>query len=234
VTDTTTSTPTSTDEPTAAEIAAAGVIRPLDALPSPWIVKGEPRILSQPTLEALSPADQKVVMERAGSSNPEAISNALNGFLRDRQRDLRIRCGAGEGATATEAEALDQLNQVRLLTEEIDRIETELADVREHRTEYDAEGRPVAVPVYAVQGSLRSAKQHRLSEISGQLALISGVEGEAALNAAARKDALRARELAEQTADRAEIKRRAEQMVREKRLDAAARTHAKFIEGNLG
>lgn len=234
MTDTTASTPVSTDEPTAAEIKAAGVIRPLDQLPSPWIVKGEPSILSQPTIEALSPADQKVVMERAGSGNPDAISRALNGFLRERQRDLRIRCGAGEGATATEAEALDQLNQVRLLTEESKRIESELADVREHRTEYDDNGNPLPVPVYSVQGGLRTAREFRLAEITDQLALISGIEGAAALTQAARKDALKARELFEQTADRAEIKRRAEQMVREERLDAAARAQAKFLKGNLG
>lgn len=232
VTDNTT--PLPSDEPTVAELAAAGAIRPLDQLPSPWTVKGEPAILSQPTLDALSGADQKVVLERAGSNHPDAISKALDGFLRERQREFRIRCGPGEGATATEREALDQMNQLRLLTEEAHRIKAELVDVREHRTEYDENGQPKPVPVYTIQGSLRSAKQSRLEEIGEYWALIAGVQGEAALARATREDALRARALAAQADDLREIERRAQEMVREERLNAAASQKAKFLKGNVG
>jgi hypothetical protein len=223
------------EEPTAAEIKAAGVIRSLDQLPSPWVVKGEPTVvIREPTLEALSPADQQTVIKNAGSTDPTAVSRALNAFLRDRSAEVRIRCGAGDGATETEREALDQMNQLRLLTEESHRLETELADVREHRTEYDANGNPVPVPVYALQGDLRSSRQHRLDEIREEMALVAGIQGEAALQRAARADALRIRKLNSEAFEVREIERRANEMVREDRINEAARTKAKFLKGNVG
>jgi len=234
MTDTPTMPASPDDEPTAAEVAAAGTLRPLDQLPSPWTIKGEPAVVSTPTLEALSPTDRQTVIDRAGSSDPAAINTALNTFLRERQQEVRIRCGAGEGATHTEREALDQMNQLRLLTEEFHQIETDLADVREHRTDYDADGNPVPVPVYAIQGDMRSAKQYRLDEIKGQMALVAGVEGEAALKRAARNDALKTREITQRTAELREIGRRAQEMVREDRIDEAARRKAKFLKGNIG
>jgi hypothetical protein len=173
-------------------------------------------------------------MDRAGSSRPEAITAALTTFLRERSADVRIRCGAGEGATETEREALDQMNQLRLMSEEFHRLETELAEVREHRTKCDANGNPVPVPVYALQGSLRSSRQNRLDEINEQMALVAGLQGEAAMTRAARTDALRIRKIQSDFADAREIDRRAHEMAREERLNAAASTKAKFLKGNIG
>jgi hypothetical protein len=234
MTDTPTTPATPDEEPTAEELASAAAMRPLDQLPSPWVVKGEPALISAPTLEALSPADRQSVLSRAGSNDPKAINAALNSFLRGRQQDVRIRCGPGEGATATEREALDQMNQLRLMTEEYHKLEAELAEVREHRTEYDASGKPVPVPVYVLQGSLRSARQARMAEIGEHMSLVAGIQGEAELKRAARADALHIRKVRSEIADRHEIKRRAHNLVREERLNEAARTQAKFLKGNLG
>ena len=222
------------EEPTVEELAAAATMRPLDQLPSPWVVKGDPAVLSAPTLEALSPADRQAVMNRAGTNDPKAINAALNGFLRERQQDVRIRCGPGEGATATEREALDQMNQLRLMTEEFHRLETELAEVSEHRTEYDASGNAVPVPVYVLQGDLRSARQARMDQIGEQMTLVAGIQGEAELKRAARVDALRIRKARSDVSDLREIERRAQEMVREERLNEAAKTKAKFLKGNIG
>lgn len=227
--------PSSDEEPTAEEVAAAGVMRPLEELPSPWTVKGRPKMIEKPTLSALSPEDRKIVIERAaGSNDPEALNAALQGFLRERSAEFRLKAGAGEGATATEREALSQMNQLRLLSDEHTRIEAELAEVREHRTEYGDDGNPVPVPVYAVQGSGRSAREARMEAIRHEMALIAGVEGEAALQRAARADALRIREFQAAIAERNEIKRRAQDMVREDRINEAARAKARFLKGNLG
>lgn len=228
-------TPASPDEePTAAELAAAGTMRPIEQLPSPWIVKGNPAVISAPTLEALSQADRQTVLSSAGTNDPKAVEAALHGFLKDRQRDLRIRCGPGEGATETERTAMSQINQTRLLVEEYHKLQSELAEVREHRTEVDANGNAVAVPVYVLQGSLRTAREVRMDEITKQTALIAGIQGEAELKEAARVDALRIRKTRQDVADVREIERRAHEMVRNERLDNAAKTKAKFLRGNLG
>jgi hypothetical protein len=226
--------PLPTDEPTAAEMAAAGAIRPLEQLPSPWTVKGNPKAISEPTLSGLSPADQQTVMERAGSTDPKAVNAALMDFLKERQREFRIKCGAGEGATATEREALSQLNQVRLLSTEFHRLEDELAEVSGYRTKYDDQDNPVPVPIHLHQGDSRSAKQHRMVEIKRQLALLAGHEGEAALRQAARSDVLKTRDINRQLSDHREVERRAHEMAREDRINAAARQKAKLYGGSHG
>lgn len=225
--------PAPDDEPTPEEIAAAGTIRPIDDIPSPWIVKGTPAILSAPTLSALSPDDQKAVRERAGSTDERAIQSALTEFLKDRQRDFRIRCGPGEGATETERTALSQANELRLLADEQSRIEAELAEVWDHRTEIGPDGNPVAVPVYRHQGDARAAREARLEQIVYQAALVAGIEGDKELNAARRADALKARAVRQQTAERDEIKRMGAALIREERVKKGAEAYAKFHRPNL-
>jgi hypothetical protein len=227
-------TPTPIDEPTAAELAAAGTIRPLDQIPSPWTVKGNPPIISQPSLDALSPADQQAVLERAGSSDPTALQKALLGFLQDRQSELRIRCGPGEGASETERVALCQVNRTRLLTEEAKKIEAELEDVISHRTEYDEVGKPHAVPVYRAQGSTRTALMARLDQINHEMLQVAGIDGQAELERATRADAMAARELRRQSEENTEAKRRAEEMLREERINERARTYAKHQRHVIG
>lgn len=226
--------PLPTDEPTSEELAAASTIRPLDQLPSPWEVKGHPKMISQPTLKALSPSDQQVVRERANGTSDAAVDAALFGFLRERSREARIKSGAGGGATETEREALSQINQLRLMTQDYDRIVGELDEVSAHRTEYDAEGNATPVPIHVHQGDGRNARQHRLTEIKHQMALLSGREGEEAMKVAARKEALKVRQINQQLDDGREIERRAHEFARDERINEAAQRKAKFLKGNLG
>jgi hypothetical protein len=228
-------TPLPDDEPTAAEMAAAGTIRPLEQLPSPWIVKGDPKVLSEPTLSALSPDQQKLVLERAGGTDAASLDRALKDFLLERSRNLRIICGPGEGATETEREALCQMNELRLLSEEHARIEAELAEVAEYRVDYAADGTPLPnpVPVYLHRGDLRSAKQTRLDEIKHQMSLVGGIQGETALNAAQKADALKARRRKSQLDEAAEIKRMGEALLREERVTRAAQSYAKHRRNTI-
>jgi hypothetical protein len=220
------------DEPTAEELAAVSTIRPLEDLPSNWTVKGDPKVLA-PTLSALSPSDQQTVRQRAASAEPEAINRALVDFLREKRVEVRLLTGAGEGTTAVERAALSQMASLRDMSTEVARIETELADVVSHRTEYK-DGKPVAVPVYRLTGRARSAREARLDEIKHSMALVAGIEGEAEMREAARKDALRMRELRLQVAEREEVKALGEQMLRDERIKAQAETYASFRRHNLG
>ena len=226
--------PSPDNEPTAEEIAAAGAMRPLEELPSPFEVIGNPPMIAEPTLAALSPEDRRKVIDRAAGSGPDALNVALHGFLRERSGEFRLKAGAGAGATETEREALSQMNQLRLLGEELGRIEAELAEVREHRTELDAKGNSVAVPVYVLQGDGRTGREARIEAIKHEMALVAGVQGEAALKRAARADAIRARELKTAAYVASETKRRASELALEEQINAAARTRAKFLKGNIG
>jgi len=233
MTDTTTTTTTTTTdaEPTAEELAAVSTIRPLADIPSNWVVKSDFKI-SAPTLAALSPSEQEVVRQRAGSSDGDAINSALIGYLREKQADARISSGAGAGTTAVEHVVLRQAATVRQLNAEVARIEDELADVREHRTEYEND-KPVAVPVYRYTGRARIDRETHVNDIKHQIALIAGIEGEAELMEAARADALRARSIREQIAERQEVQALGEKMLRDERIRAQAESYASFRRSNI-
>jgi hypothetical protein len=226
----TSDTPISPDEePTAEELAEASAIRPLEDLPSAWTVKGSPRMLEEPTLKALAPEDQQTVREAAGSNDPEAVKAALFSFLREKQTHARILYGAGEGASAAEREALNQMNQLRLHGEEYRRLEAELAAVGEARVETDANGDQFVVPVPKLQGSQRTWREARMREIGQAMSLLAGIEGEAGMERAAREEALKRRKVRAQIEERRAITRRAHEIASERRITKAAEAKAKFL-----
>lgn len=223
--------PSPEDEPSAEEIAEAGTMRALEDLPSTATVKGDPEI-TKPTLAALSPEDRKLVIERAAGTDPEALDRALLEFLKDRQRDFRIKAGPGEGATATERAALSQINTLRLLGDELARHQADLDYAHDARIEYDDNGEAVAIPIYALQGAARTAREARIAEIKHEMALVAGIQGEADLKRAAREDAIRNRELQTLAYEARETKRRAHEMALEERINEAARRKAKLLRGD--
>lgn len=227
-----TTAPAPDDEPTPEEFAAASHIRPLEDLPSNWTVKGNPTILA-PTLAALSPDQQAVVLERAGSADPKALDDALRTFLREKSAEARLLTGAGEGATEAERTALDQVSTLRTLSNDAARLEAELADVVEHRTEYQ-EGKPVAVPVYRHNGDGRTAREASLREVQYRMTLVAGVEGDKELQEAVRRDALRTREINRQLEERAAMKALGEQTLRDERIRAGAENYAQHRRQTLG
>jgi hypothetical protein len=217
------------DEPTEAEIAEARAMRPIEDLPSNFTVKGNPQMLAElPPLTAFSQEDRQAIRQAAGSDAPEAIQGAILDFLQERRTEFRIKAGPGEGASGPEREALEQLNQLRLWSEEYHRLEAELARPIDHRTEYDERGEPVAVPIY-LQGSLRTSREVRMGELRQSMSLLAGIEGEAAMQRAVRSEALNRRKVKAQIEERQEIIRRAHEKAREKRINEAADAKAKFL-----
>ena len=228
--DTDTDTPISPeDEPTKEEIEAAKVMRPLAELPSPFTIKGNPRLTSEVSLKALSPEDAKAVREAARSADPDDVKEALFGFLRSRSEQFRIMAGTGEGASETEREALSLANQQRLYSEEYLRLEAELAAVGEGRVETDANGEQFLVPVPVLQGSQRTWREARMRELAAAMTSVAGIEGEVAMERAARTEALNRRKVKIQIEDQQEATRRAHQKAREKRIEEAAAAKAKFL-----
>jgi len=226
--------PNPDDEPTVEELAAASSIRPLDGLPSNWTVKGNPSHpgFLTPSISALSPNDQTIVRQRAGSADPEAVQKALLGFLQEKRAEARVLTGAGEGATEAERTALEQMGTMRQLSREAERIEAELADVVEYRNEI-IDGQPTPVPVYRYNREGRTAREARLNEIKHEMALVAGIEGERDLERAVRSDVMRTRELNRQFAERAEAKALGEKMLRDERVKAQAETYAKHRRHTL-
>lgn len=160
-------TPLPSDDLTSAEIAEASRIRPLNEIPSNWTVKGElTAAIFIPSIEGLNPDDRKVVYDRAGAGADVAkLQSTLINFLQEKRGEARILAGAGPDATEVEQEALSQLQQLRTLSREFDRVTGELAEVARYDSGWDAEGNPIAVPVLRYEGQARDNRQHRLAEI---------------------------------------------------------------------
>jgi hypothetical protein len=231
MTEQTNTTPLPSDDITPEELADASRIRSLENVPSNWTVKGEPTSsFFTPSVEALNPEDRKTVYDRAGAGADEAkVQATLMDFLRAKQGQARIIAGAGEGATEVEQEALSQMKQVMDLSREFDRVNAELNEISRYDQGHDADGNPIAVPVLRLEGEARNRRQYRLAEIAQTIDRIEGEEGKKALEEAAKREALQRRALRTQVEDAAEVKRRAELMVREERINARAATRARMI-----
>lgn len=227
-------TPLPSDDLTSAEIAEASRIRPLNEIPSNWTVKGEPtaRIFT-PSIEALNPVDRKAVQERAGAGADEAkLQLTLISFLQEKRGEARILAGAGPDATEVEQEALSQLQQLRTLSREFDRVTGELAEVARYDSGWDAEGNPIAVPILRYDGQARDNRQHRLAEIVQAIDRIEGAEGAKALEEAAKREAMHRRSIAAQKQEAVDIERLAETMVRDERINARAATRARMLRNS--
>ena len=227
-------TPLPSDDVTPEELAEASRIRPLEAIPSNWTVKGEPtgRIFT-PSIEALNPEHRKVVQDRAGAGADAAkLQSTLISFLQEQRGEARILAGAGPDATEVEQEALSQLKQVNDLSREFDRIDQELAEVARYDTGRDADGNPTAIPVLRLDGEARARRQHRLAEIVQAIDRIQGAEGTKALEEAAKREVLHRRALRTQREDAVEVERRAESIVREERINSRAATRARMLKGS--
>jgi hypothetical protein len=231
VTDTPATPTNPTEEPTAAEIAEAGKLRPLESLGSVWVQKGAATNgpFSTPTADAFD-NETRDRIRREARGDPEVEARLVAAEVRSKSLQARMMIGAAN-LTATETETLDQLNTMRQLDEESARIEAELMKVDGWNTVEGPNGDPVPEPVFAIpEGSQRHlAMRARLEELAHQRSMIAGREGQKALAEAAKRDAIRNRELKAQVEDRKEIERRAAEIARDRRINAAAEAKAKFL-----
>lgn len=213
------------------ELAEASAMRPLEAVPSNWTVKGDPAFTKfTPSVEGLAPADQKAVRELAGpNATGEQLQSALMGFLNNKRIEARIITGAGPGATEPEREALEQLGQMRELAREHEKLAAELGEVLRYDTVVGPDGKTEAVPVYRLQGEAVTMRTHRIAEIAQALTDLEGSRGTKAMDEAVRREADKRRQLRTQVEEAAEVDRRAEVMVREERVNARAKTRANML-----
>ena len=231
MTNSTTSPAAPVEEPTAAEIVEAGKLRPLESLGSVWVQKGPATNtpFSTPTIEAFDPATRDRIRQEA-QGDPQAEARLVAAEERSKSLQARMMIGAAD-LTATESETLDQLNTMRQLDEESARIEAELMRVDRWTTVQGPNGDPLPEAVFAIpEGSQRHlTMKARLQELAHQRSMITGREGQKALAEAAKRDAIRNRELKAQVEDRKEIDRRAAEIARERRINAAAEAKARHL-----
>jgi hypothetical protein len=168
---------------------------------------------------------------RRAAEEPRLIAEAL----RQNSLQLRVKAGAGEGANPYQQEVFQLARDRQQLEQEAWRLETELAEVvRWDNVTDPATGKATPVPVEAVQGEARKAKQGRIDEIGRHLKQLEGIEGQRRLQKAMKLTLEAEKAQREQLADNAEADRRARELVREERINKQAQARARMLRPNVG
>ncbi|WP_205478560.1 hypothetical protein [Sphingomonas arenae] len=235
MTDNTTTAPSAAPEPTDAELAEHfSTYDPLDA-PSSAQADGDVR-LTLPLLSGLSPALRQEVEAKLAlvplSEREEATPGLIAEVLRANSRNYRVMAGLGEGATHTQRVDVQIANQVRLLSEEVSRIQALLDEDR--MVEDPVTGEMVPTPHKAVQGDQRSGYQTRLQEIRHQYNLLTGHEGAKLREEAIQKDIAQYRAVRDQLSRAKEADALAEKMARDAEVQRLAEAKFRFKRSNLG
>lgn len=159
---------------------------------------------------------------------PQLVQQALE----DNHFELMVAMGPGEGATAYQREYFQQLNEGRDIQQQLAAIEADLAEVVDKRRDEDpTTGATVWHDVHKLEGQQRTNAEHRRTDLLYRLSLLKGVEGQRRLEKAT-VDAVeqhKARQAA--LADEAEAQKRADEMLREERIEERATLYAKSKRG---
>lgn len=205
-------------------------------VPSPVEVVGDVRVAAEPTLAGLPPEmRERVAAKMANVKGDHALFQRQ--FIREELEAnsyrLKVLAGPGKDANEYERESFGIMREIYDLECEAARIEAELAEVVEHRTEYDDEGNATPVPVYRFAPETREGRNSNLQEVRYRIAQIER-EAPARRAAAAKKVQDRIAAENEQLAVHAEAKKQAEAQLRKEKVDRLANAFASNRRDTVG
>jgi hypothetical protein len=205
-------------------------------VPSPVEVVGDVRIAAEPTLSGLPPEMRERVATRMANVKADHASFERQ-FIREEldanSYRLKVLAGPGKDANEYERECFGIMREVYDLECEAERIEAELAEVVDHRTEYDDDGNATPVPVYRFAPETREGRKSALQDVRYRLAQIER-EAPARRTAAAKMMQDRITAENEQLAVHAEAKQQADALLRKERVDRLAIAFANNRRDHLG
>jgi len=206
------------------------------AVSSPVEIIGDVRITAEPTLSGLPPAMREEVAAKMANVKADHATFERQ-FIREAFEEnsyrLKVLAGPGKDANEYERECFGILREIYDLECEAERIEAELNDTVGYGTDFDADGNPVAVPVYRFAPETRRGRQEALQDVRYRLAQ---VEREAPARRTAARDRMAARIAAtnEDHAIMREAKAQADAINRKARVDELANAFAKNRRHTLG
>ncbi|UYV14447.1 hypothetical protein [Porphyrobacter sp. ULC335] len=165
------------------------------------------------------------------------------GALKQNSTALRIKAGPGEGASPLEREQFAVARDIDALETEALDIQRQLAEVQKWVPVYnEITGEPVIDPrtgqqqvkaVEIIQGDRRKALEARVNELAYRADLLRGVEGDRRIQRALAQTIELEKQQRQRLAEREEVKRRAEEISRQKRIDKQAETLSRFKDNAL-
>ncbi|WP_416832993.1 MAG: hypothetical protein ACMUJI_07820 [Erythrobacter sp.] len=199
------------------------------------------------TVEILPP-DRRAKIEQElaqvpGSQRAQREHELVTEALKQNSVELRIKAGPGEGATPVERERFLLAREVYELENEELAILAELAKVEKAVPVFnEITGEPVIDPktgqqqmklIDLIQGDRRKAMEARAAEIRRQIDLLNGFEGDRRLQRALKVTVEAEKARQQQLAEEQEARRRADEIIRNERIEAKAEAYAKNRRNTL-
>lgn len=211
---------------------------PVFDVPGSATIKGNVKLPTKLTLSALSPDMRAPIEARLAETHPDrrdALEQELvAGMVYGAVHEGRMRRGAAGARNAYEREWFAISIQSRELEREWSSLQLKLGEIDHVRHDTDPRtGKVAKVIVNKVEGYARQQMEGRLSAIQRHVDALNGYEGERRL-AKALKEAIR-----ETKAQRArveelrEVDRRSAEMVREDRINEAAKRRAAIRKSEI-
>jgi hypothetical protein len=213
---------------------------PVDDVPPPYEFPVGYR-LPAPRVTALPPEMQREVQARLAElpvqTTPEQRQAKEAEFtasaIRSKTLATRVLTGVGSNASPYHREMVGIAREVRDLGAKYDQLQQDLSEVVRYETVTDpATGEPKPVPVYRVGGVRAQAYAAQQQDILRRIRLLvqddgtHGIEAGKRLRQALHESAVARQKLQQQVEERAEAKRRADEINRERRINAQAQSLA--------
>lgn len=152
----------------------------------------------------------------------------VNAALYENSLGVRIVCGPGEGANAFQRAKFALTFEIEEAEREAIRLGNELAEIERWDNLADpTTGELKPVPVEKLQGERRRGVEMQRQQMLHKLDMLNGIEGERRLAKAKFEAVQEVKALRAQLDDDREARKRADEMLRDERIDARAKLYAK-------
>lgn len=213
------------------------------AVPSPVKLTGGGRFNAPERFTvSILPPDKQASINAELARLPAAVRadrehELVTEALRQNSINLRIKAGAGEGASELDRVQLEVAREIHELEQKEFNIQLQLAEVDRWVPVFnEITGEPVIDPktgqqqvqaIEAIQGERRRAMEAEAQSLAYRAGLLRGIEGDRRIQKALQSTLAAEKRTQQQLADRAEIERLAVEIEREQRIRAQAELLAK-------
>lgn len=189
------------------------------------------------SVESLSPEMAAPINKRLAGLTPEQRAEREPALVREAlveaSKDARILTGLGDGATPFAKAQVSLAYREQELARRIADWQSQLEEVTGNKAVTDpTTGQQTMQPVYRLTGEGRHKATLQVQELTRQLAVLKGPEGDRELEEALRESVEQVKGRRDQRAKLDEIERRTQEQMREDEINAAVAVQVKHRRGS--
>jgi hypothetical protein len=209
---------------------------PVTQVPSPF--SGFQGVKAPELTLASLPPEMRGDVERQLAHTPpskraETERELVRRRLGENSKEVRLRCGVGEGALPIHQVAAELEANHRFLSRDFDTISEQLAEVVRYDMRLDqTTGERVATPVYLFEGLAREKLVQEQARLNYRMSLLEGIEGQRQMQKALQETVALIKQRNAMVAEEAAVQAGAEKLVREQRLQKRIEARARSLGAN--